>query len=457
MGQAEQQKPAGRVRYPVSSRRGIDWPALPGGGSAMVMALQYQFDQSQWWPAHEIEALQLGQAELLLSHAAKTVPFYKGRLDVLKGIKRGDLSMDLWRRIPFLTRPEIQQHGPRMESRRVPKDHGPVNEVVTSGSTGRPIRVKVTMVTAMFFQAMNLRYHRWFDRDFSGKMARITRDRPEYEQIRTWASGHRSGPIVAFDISQPASGQLAWLEEQQPDYLLTYATNAKALLQAAEETGVRIPSLREIMTFGETLDPAARELCERVWGIPLTDAYSSQETGIISAQCPDHTHQHIQSESVLVEILDASGAPCAPGAVGRVVVTDLHNFAMPLIRYEIGDYAEAGGPCPCGRGLPVINRIMGRVRNMLLRPSGERFWPVFSGALGRAGLPIRQAQVIQERVEELEVRLVTARPLSADEEDTLRALFSGALGDDFAYRFVYVEEIERSAGDEFEEARSALT
>ena len=78
----------------------------------------------------------------------------------------------------------------------------------------------------------------------------------------------------------------------------------------------------------------------------------------------------MQAENVLLEIIDAAGNPLPPGNVGRVVITVLHNLAMPLIRYEIGDYAAFGGECTCGRGLPVLERIVGRARNMLRLPDG---------------------------------------------------------------------------------------
>ena len=88
--------------------------------------------------------------------------------------------------------------------------------------------------------------------------------------------------------------------------------------------------------------------------------YTCQEAGYLALQCPDYPHFHVQSENVLLEVVDDVGQPCGPGEVGRVLITSLNNFATPLIRYELGDYAEVGAPCPCGRGLPVLKRIMGR-------------------------------------------------------------------------------------------------
>ena len=450
------------MRIPTSRRSGIYWPAMPAFVDAAVLALQHQLEQSQWWPAETLAEHQLRQLELLLAHAARTVPFYRGRLDAIAGLRRGELTMDAWRRLPVLGRTDIQEAGAALVSRRLPKDHGDTSDVSTSGSTGRPVTVKATAITKLFFRALTLRYDVWHDREFSGKNAKIARQSPSAagdetgRHRSTWVFGYASGPMVSFNVTRPAAEQLAWLGQVNPDYLLTYPSNLLSLLQRCEETGVRFPGLREVATMGEVLEPEVRAACERVWGLPVVDAYSAKELGIIALQCPEHPHYHVQAENVLVEILDKDGKPCPPGEVGRLVVTDLHNFAMPLIRYEIGDYAEAGGPCPCGRGLPVITRILGRVRNLLTLPSGERIWPLYnSSSLGKIA-PVRQAQLIQRSLEQIQVNLVVARPLTAAEEERLSDAIGRALGHPFALSFVYVEEIPRAASGKFEDFVSEI-
>lgn len=446
------------MRVPISRRSGIRWPAMPAFVDATVLALQYQLEQSQWWPAEILAEHQLRQLELLLAHAMRTVPFYRDRLGVLAGTRRGDLTMDVFQRLPLLHRTDIQEAAAALVSRRVPKDHGKVSDISTSGSTGRPITVKGTEITALFLRALDLRYHLWHGRDFSGKTASITRVTPSKapEKPTAWVAGYASGPMVTFDVTRPAAEQLAWLKEVNPDYLLTYPSNLLSLVQRCEETGDRVSGLHEVATMGEVLEPEVRAACERVWGVRVVDAYSAQELGMVASQCPEHPHYHVQSENLLVEILDKEGKSCAPGEVGRLVVTDLHNLATPLIRYEIGDYAEPGGPCPCGRGLPVLNRILGRTRNMLTLSSGERIWPVFSKALRQALPSLRQAQLVQRTRDEIEVRLVVASPLTPQEEDRARAALGKALSDAFAYRFAYVDEIPRPPGGKFEEVKSEL-
>jgi phenylacetate-CoA ligase len=184
--------------------------------------------------------------------------------------------------------------------------------------------------------------------------------------------------------------------------------------------------------------------------------YSVQETGYLALQCPEHAHYHVQGEGVLLEVLDAAGRTCAPGEVGRVVVTPLHNFAMPLIRYDIGDYAEVGERCACGRGLPVLNRILGRVRNMVTLPSGERYWPPVYGERYREVAPIRQFQIVQKSLERLEVKLVADRELTAAEQGKLRDLIHQRIRYPFELTFTYHDEIPRGPGGKYEDFKSEL-
>ena len=184
--------------------------------------------------------------------------------------------------------------------------------------------------------------------------------------------------------------------------------------------------------------------------------YSCQEVGYIALQCPDHPHYHEQSENVLVEILDAEGKPCGTGESGRVVLTDLHNFAMLLIRYDIGDFAEVGEPCACGRGLPVLNHVIGRVRGMLTLADGARIRPDFGGPYFREIADIQQNQIIQKSRDTLEVRLVVPGGLNERETDNLRQLILAQLGHPFELEFSYHEEIPRSTGGKFEDFRSEL-
>ena len=138
--------------------------------------------------------------------------------------------------------------------------------------------------------------------------------------------------------------------------------------------------------------------------------------------------------------------------VGKVVVTTLHNFAMPLIRYDIGDFAEVGAPCACGRGLPVLKRILGRKRNLLVMPDGTHRWPVFASLDGDDQLPaFFQFQVVQQSREQLDINVVRPTDVTAEEHALVERHFQRILGYPFKVRVNRVEAIARSPSGKFED------
>jgi phenylacetate-CoA ligase len=317
------------------------------------------------------------------------------------------------------------------------------------------------------WMATLLREHGWHGRDLTAKHASIRlfganvdARGPAGLRRADWGPPenvvYETGPSALLDIFTDVAQQVDWLVAEDPQILLTFPSNAVELARVCRARGVRLPRLREVRLVSEAVDPGARAYLESTFGVAVTDVYSAQEVGYIAIQCPLHPHYHVQAESVHVEVLDDAGAACAPGQVGRVVVTPLHAFAMPLLRYEIGDLAEAGASCACGRGLPVLTRVLGRVRNMLVLPDGARRWPNLSGPFYRDIAPVIQHQIVQESVDALEARLVTERPLDAQEENALRELIVRRIGHPFRVAFSYPRRIERSPGGKFEEFVSRL-
>jgi len=190
--------------------------------------------------------------------------------------------------------------------------------------------------------------------------------------------------------------------------------------------------------------------------VEVADAYSCEEVGAIALQCPRHAHYHVQSENLVVEVLDEDGHPCAAGETGRVVLTTLHNFAMPLIRYELGDYAEVGEPCDCGRGLPVLKRIHGRRRNMIVLPDGRRHWPSFPKIRYSGIAPISQIRIIQRTLTDVEAIFTSDRPLSSGEENGVVKAIQDALDYPFKVKLVHVEEMPRQENMKFEDIVSEI-
>jgi phenylacetate-CoA ligase len=450
---------------PHSAVEGIAWPALAGGMQPLMLAALQQLEQSQWLAPAELRQRQYRQLEKLLAHVDTKVPFYRSALDAC-GWRAGQAITDeLWAALPILTRRQVQQAGSALHCRAIPSQHGEIIEDATSGSLGMPLKVLKTALTQFFWNVFTLREELWHGRDLAGKFATIRhdRERPAGSQgvhsrsFENWgspvASVYPTGPAAMLDIRSSIAEQAAWLQQEAPNYLLTFSVNLLFLARYCRDNGVALPSLHGLRSSGVLLSTETRALCREVFGLEIADMYSAAEVGYIALQCPSSPHYHVQSENALVEVLNADGRPCRPGEVGRVIVTPLHSFALPLLRYEIGDHAEMGEPCPCGRGLPVLRRILGRARDMVLLPDGSRRFPEYGQKAFAQLSAVVQHQIVQTTREDIEVRLVARRRLTEAEEAGLRSTMLRALEHPFRIAFVYRDELPGGAGGKFDEFR----
>lgn len=441
---------------------GAFFPAVPDLYAARLMAVLYQMEQSQWLSDEQLQARQQGQLALLLKHAWDTSPGYRPRLESAGYDPALPHDHSIWSAIPVLKRSDLQQEHASLVSRAVPGSHGVVFTVESSGSTGSPVQALGTDLTRFFWQATTLRDHFWHRRDFNGSLFAIRPDRGSRDGIVTqqgWGPPvdvlMSSGPMWLMHSSSAVEEQFDRLCEVRPDYLMTLPSNLRELSLLAARHGTR-PVGSEIRTFGESVSDELRELVRESFGVPLVDIYSASETGYLALQCPLGGCYHVNAETILLEVLNDDGMTCQSGEVGRVVVTSLHNFALPLIRYEVGDYAEVGGPCLCGRGLPVLTRILGRVRGMATAPDGARFWPSFPGEAWMHVAPIRQLQLVQTGKDSIVVTYAMERELNGDEERLLTAALRTSLGFNYRMDCRRVERIPRSPNGKFEDFISQM-
>lgn len=420
-----------------------------------VLDLVWKLGDSQWWSAERHQEIQLRLVQQLAAHAAATVPFYRDRLEPLLGRPAGGLTLEDLRRVPPASRSEVQRAGEALFSTALPEGHGGVTRFTTSGSSGMPLVGRRSGRAVLVNQAVAMRYHRWHERDLQASNLTFRHlDGEQRESPGPWAQPLGNGPGLVVNNSLPIPELAAALRRTDPAYLQSQPSILRAVIEECAEAP---PALREVRTYGETVDERLRTLCRAAWGVPLTDNYSSEETGIMAVECPSGEGYHVQAEHVLLEVLDEQDRPCGPGEIGRIVVTTLHNHAAPLIRYVIGDVAEVGGPCACGRGLPVLRRVLGRVRHLLVLPDGRRVQPYFDeDAMLRAAPGLRQYQLVQTSLEEIEVRLAADRPLGEAEEKALAACFVELFGHPFRFRFDHREAIPRGPRGKYEVFRSEV-
>jgi len=417
----------------------------------------FQLEQTQWLPADAIAVRQHRQLVATAAHAEAHSTYFRSRMQAA-GLRPEQLSTLVGlRRLPVMRRRDLQAAGDALFCTQIPRAHAPVAESSTSGSSGEPVIVKRTAISRLLWLAMTLREHLWQRRDFRGKLA-VIRD-PLHGDQADWPSWgppasllFETGSSHALAVRTGVARQFEWLQSVNPDYLLVYPSNLAALLGQFERHGLSLPRLRQIRTINETLAPEVRESARRILGAEIADTYSSAEVGVIAVQCPASGLYHVMAEALIVELLNERDEACMPGEIGRVVVSDLHNLATPLVRYDLGDYAEMADSCPCGRGLPVFKRIAGRRRNMARLPDGRSLWPAIGGLPYSEIAPIRQFQFVQRERDTIEVRLVSAAPLTADQEQRIGDLIREALDFPFKLQFRYFqEEIPHGPGGKFEE------
>lgn len=437
---------------------GMVWPAPYPANLAIPLAMQFKLQSSEWWSPQRLLVNQMSQVNCLLRHASTTVPYYRAKFRDYQMVLDSTLTFDLFRQLPLLQRMDIQSAGTSLISKAIPAAHGAPFQVRSSGSTGRPIRVLGTAQTKMYVAALTMRGHLWHQRDGTQKNVdiRTAQTTATHSRSAVWMAIPDGGKSITLDINRPIDKLLEQLIVEDPVYLQTHPYTLNGLIENSLARGLRPKSLREARTFGEALEPHIRVAARQHWGIEVVDNYSALETGPLAYQCPKSENLHVQSESVLLEVLRDDGSPCQPGEVGRVVITSLHNFATPLIRYELGDYAEVGDACSCGRGLPVLTRILGRQRNFLVLPTGEKRFPEAWRTFSDIAPEIRQFQLIQKSLERIEINLVVTESLSADKEQQLMHYLTDKFKHEFVYDFVYPDDIPRAANGKFEEFKSEV-
>jgi len=438
-----------------SDTAGIDWPPVSTGPAAVLAALLAQLEDSQWLAPQAIAEHQFRQLVVLARHADRHSTQFHARLE-RAGLTPEDLvTPQGLARLPPLVRRDIQSAGAGFFCDEMPDGHAPVSENFSSGSTGEPVMIKRTAMNQLDWLAMTMRDHLWWGRDFLWREAAVRAQAPVYAERPDWGSPATlllpTGPAARIPLATPIAEQVRLLRAFRPGTILLHPNNLGGLTEHCRAQGVAFSGLHNLRTFGETLLPHVREEAEAYFNVKVDDCYSSQEIGYIALQCPESGLYHTMAESVLVEILDEAAEPCAKGEAGHVVVTDLHNFATPIVRYDIGDWAEVGGAGPCGRGLPTLARVLGRQRNLILMPDGTRHWPLSGFQRVRALAPIRQSQFVQVSRERIEVHLAVERPLTSREEDAVRALIEKILGHAFALDFRYFDDrIPSGPGGKFE-------
>lgn len=379
--------------------------------------------------------------------AAMKIPFYSRRYG-----RR--FSIDDFRSLPIIRRSEILELNTSVRSLYPSKTQFAADR--SSGSTGMPAEFLFDASHQAGRFAARTRYltqNGWSPFKRTAWIIPLPENTPDGRLMRKRKLlGSRFLSVFA-----PVERQVEWLLSFDPHFVYSLPSNLELLADAFDASGRHLPSLRRVFSGGEVLEDTHRRKVRSAWGVDISDNYGSTE-GFCAWECP-HRSLHINSEHMLIEILDENGAPPESGNTGQIVVTTLENYFMPLIRYAIGDYGIRSGStaCPCGRTLPLLDKVLGRSINMF-RQAGNRIISPWEIVVRLKYLPgLSQFQIIQKSLSRFVFRVRLAFPLTDENRSAVSAIFTDILGDQTEIDFEQVDEIPRAASGKFMTAVSEVS
>lgn len=411
------------------------------------------FEESQWYSREELEAYQAERLQRLIRHAYETVPYYRDMMSD-RGLTPADIRTeeDLVK-LSVLTKHDVRGNRSRLLS--ISCDRPSLREAYTSGSTGPPIGVFWDSSVTVVNNASLWRCRRWggfeFGRPYAALMVHPivpeSQSRPPY-----WRWNESWNQLLLSSLHLRDDTVVEYVSEMRRvgvEALETYPSSAYVFAKHMEAIGERLP-LTCVFTTSEPLLDVQREIVEDRFCCPVFDAYSQAERVMFSGECDRHVGHHVHEEYGITELLDEHDEPVAPGTMGRVVATGLHNFAMPLIRYEVGDAAAFRvSPCECGRGLRLLEGVSTKADDILVLPDG-RLLPATPLMRAFKGFPgIEQIQVVQHEPQCVTVRMARTDEFASGSEQGIRDNLRVRLGDEVRIIFEYVDVIPRSSRGKF--------
>jgi phenylacetate-CoA ligase len=421
-----------------------------------------EFERTQFMSADEIRAIQWRRLQALLQHAYARCPFYRTRFD-RAGASPDDLhELEDLSVLPPLEKRDIQEQGEDMVAMNWPRGDLIPNQ--TGGSTGTPVTFYLSKERKCSRAAATLRHNRWAGWQMGDRAAVIwgaPRDRP----ADTWKARLRGALLrepLWLDTADITEASLAdfhtALLRYRPRIIQAYARSAVVFARYLRANGLMPHRPHALVTSAEMLEADERRLLEELFGCPVFNRYGCREVSVVASECPAHSGLHIMAEGLYVEIETPHGA-AAPGEKGAILVTDLLNHAMPLIRYRIGDAgALASGPCPCGRGLPRLERVAGRVTDFLVGCDGRLVSGVFLATYVVAQRPsLGQVQILQHKPGAATYRIKPGRDFQHERDlEYLRSTTRCYLGQEAMIDCQLVEELPAEPSGKFLFSRSTV-
>lgn len=399
-----------------------------------VMKYLAALEESQWWSPDRLVELQNRKLRALVAHACGQVPYYR-RVFEERGLSARDIqTVDDLQKLPILTKDLLRQNFSDLTARDYQKRRPFLD--ASSGSTGEPLRFYTTMDAFSMGWASAFRSWRWAGYRIGDRRvtlagaALVPSKHPSLPQRLRWTA-ERNMPLSAVHMNQATMASYAErIARYRPAFIRGYPTALYLFAEYLKTRGIRLGGVKAAFTTAEVLLPHFRQSIESHLACPVFDQYGSNDGGPQALECATHEGYHITVEKAILEFVDSDGKSAGPGKAADILTTDLHNYAMPFIRYAVGDRAILGGsPCSCGRGLTLIRSLEGRTTDIIRFDNGV----VLSGpavTLIFKDCHIKQYQVVQTAGNSLLVRVVRDDRYSQADTDHFTGLIRSHVGQD---------------------------
>lgn len=408
----------------------------------------------------ELVAFQNRKLRRLIRHAYANVAHYRRLFDRARVSPDDVRTVHDLHRVPFTDKNDLRS-SPLQDilARGVSLDR--LNVRVTSGSSGRPFLVRRSRWEEYTLLMFRLRTQRQFGRKLRDKIAYIGASVIPGENRDTFQVRlRRATGIYGFhsvDCFQPAGDICRDLEALDPEIIGGYAGAVAHVAPFAKGRYAR-RSLRFAMCGGEAVTPAKRRAIENGFGVPLFDVFGCHECNLLAWECPETGLSHVCDDNVIAEVIN-DGRHVEEGEKGEVILTVLHSYTMPFIRYRLGDVVVKGPhQCPCGRPFSTFREIEGRVREYFLLPDGRRVHPleVVLPVICENAPWMDQFQMVQETETQFVLLCVARLDPSAEDLQTIHDMIVAGLGPGAEFRIELTDYIPFEPSGKFKDCRCLI-
>lgn len=397
------------------------------------VAVRRGLEDSQWWSADQLRALQLDRLRALLVDVAAHVPYYRALFQRLGFDPSTVQALGDLQRLPLLTKADIRADPDALRHAHATT----LARFNTGGSSGEPLVFFIGKERVSHDVAAKWRATRWWDVDIGDPEVVVWGSPIELgaqDKLRAWRDRLlRTQLLPAFEMSDAkVDGFIQAIRARRPRMLFGYPSALSHIARHARKTGVRMDDLgiRVAFVTSERLYDEQRADISAVFGCPVANGYGGRDAGFIAHQCP-HGGMHLTAEDIIVEIVDAHGQALPPGQLGEIVVTHLATRDFPFIRYRTGDMALMDDArCACGRGLPMLREIQGRSTDFVVAADGTVMHGLALIYILRDLAGVQAFKIVQETLHHTHVQLVTTAEFRDDAAAGVVSGFKRRLGAD---------------------------